>query len=292
MARLILIIMIIHIILFTFISCSIASHWGAIVGTNTSSWHIYRQSQTMSFNFASSFDGSVSPVDYHGTIINPHYSSYKEIFDNDLRLSERTNAYEGELISDSNINLVSSDEEEINITIENTTDITTIEHNERWPARITTDGRLEYHGSRINSRNSWENNGDYLASNVLDSSELINQWTTISILERMNATVMATDEKIISAAFMPTKYLGTKMFIHAAGITDLSYKMTDSNYQVEDTQYPALTQGIERYYGSFNISKIMQIRSLFNESKDMDSWLPICSSGQEISCPLCSNLVR
>jgi len=249
-----------------------ASYWSATVRTNTTSWHIYRQSETMAFNFSGSFEGRISPVEYHGNTINSHYSSYVEIIANDVRLSERTSAYDGKIQSDSNINLESSDEKDINITIDKPSDIATIEHSEQWPVRIVTGGRLEYFGREINSRRFEGNSGDYIKANFFYSPELIDQWETIFILERMNATVKATNDNIISADFMPTRYLGNKMDAHTTGIADLSYKLSSPHYDFRVKQYPALAQSDERYYGSFNISRLVETRSLFNENDTSDEY--------------------
>jgi hypothetical protein len=268
------------LIAFTLIISAGAVHWTATVGTNSSSWHIYRQSSTMTFNYSSSFEGSVSPVKYHGIAINPYYSSYLEIIENSVSVSERTSAYEGKIYSNSNINTVSIAENTINITINKPSDVATFVHNEKWPVRIATSGRLEYLGKKINSRKSWTNNGDYVKAYFHDSPELIYQWAALSILERMNATVMATNEHIISADFMPTRYLGSKMNVHATGIADLSYMLRGSDYSFTGKMYPVLVQYDQRFYGSFNLSQLAETRSIFTEdnSSDQYCWLPCCNS--------------
>lgn len=263
---------------FLLISSATAAHWSGRVGTNTSSWYIYRQSETMAFNLTSSVEGRVSPIEYHGSTLNPYYSSYMKIIANDVWLNERTSAYSGKISYDSDIKLESDADNDINITINKPYDVAAFEHNEQWPARIIANGSLVYQGREINSHMSEGNNGGYIKSNFLYGPELNKQWKTISILERMNATVKATNEGIIYADFMPTRYLAYQENAHTTGLADLSYKLSGPIYGFGEKGYPSLAQGEETYYGVFDLSRLIGMRSLFNNYSKSDSWLPCCDS--------------
>jgi len=259
-------------------SSSKAVHWSASVGTNTSSWHIYRQSETMAFDISSFIKGEISPVTYRSKIIDPYYSNYLEIAANDVGISERTSAYSGSIYTESSMKLRSEADNDINITITKPNDIATFEHNERWPVLLVANGRLEYIGKEINSLKSERNNGDYIKESFIYGPELVVQWRSISLLERMNATVKATNDAIISADFMPTRYLAYEMNAHTTGLADLSYLLRGPHYDFQEKRYQILNRGEERYFGTYNLSLMIGMRSLFNGHNESDSWLPCCSS--------------
>ena len=99
----------------------------------------------------------------------------------------------------------------------------------------------------------------------------------------MNATVIATDDSILLAEFKPTKYLGYLINAKTTGIADLSYRLRDSQYDVKHQSYPALSEGEERYYGTYDLTRKIEMRSIFEKSNDTDdeaeSWLPCCYEG-------------
>ena len=107
-------------------------------------------------------------------------------------------------------------------------------------------------------------------------------------LDRMNATVEATDEAILVAEFQPTKYLGYLIRANTTGIADFSYRMSDSKFDVNRQNYPALSEGEERYYGAFDLARRIEMRSVFEKPNDTTedddenwtpSWLPCCIGG-------------
>jgi hypothetical protein len=269
------------LVAFLLMTSSQCVHWGASVGTNTSSWHIYRQSETMAFDISSSIKGEISPVMYHGNIISPYCSNYLEITANDVGIRERTSAYSGSIYAENSVKLQSNAENDINVSINKESDIAFIEHNERWPVLLASNGRLEYIGREINSLRSQRNNGDYITENFRYGPELTKQWSSISLLERMNATIEATNDDIILADFMPTRYSGYRLDAHTTGLADLGYVQIGPHYDFKDRRYPILAKGEERYFGTYNISMMFGIRSLFYKYNDTynesDSWIPCCA---------------
>jgi hypothetical protein len=99
----------------------------------------------------------------------------------------------------------------------------------------------------------------------------------------MNATVLATDDSILLAEFKPMKYLGYLINAKTTGIADLNYRLRDSQYDVKHQNYPALSEGEERYYGTYDLSRKIEMRSVYEKSNDADeeadSWLPCCYEG-------------
>jgi hypothetical protein len=252
----------VHVILImvlALVSNTEAVYWSSSVDTNSSHWSIYRESSNISFDLLSSVEGKISPVESHGRILSPYQSYYGEIRANDVRLRQRTNALEGSYKSTDEImmqSVVYPDEIEITVDKPIGTDIYAIEYeNEQWPVFIKA--------------------GRTLA--------LSKEQRSVIWLQRMNATVLATDDSILLAEFKPTKYLGYLINAKTTGIADLSYRLRDSQYDVKHQNYPALSEGEERYYGAFDLSRKIEMRSVFEKSNDTDdeaeSWLPCCNGG-------------
>ena len=247
------------------------------VGTNTSSWYLYRQSQNVDFNYSSSVEGNITPVEFHGRSLIPYHSNYEEITDNDIRLRERTSALEGNFRSEDKMNLWSNDDNEIEFDYEkpNGTDVWTFAYFEEWPVSLTASRSLEYSGKQINDRDFEGNNRDFVGSNLLYNPVLSEERRSIMWLERMNATVLATNDAILGAELMPTKYLGYTISTQTTGIADLRYKQTSPQYDVKRRDYPAINEGEERYYGTYYLGRTIEMRSKFeNNTATEENWLP------------------
>ena len=264
-----------------------AVYWSSSVDTNSSHWSIYSESSNISFNLSSSVEGKISPVGSRGRILSPYQSYYEEVGSNDVRLRQRTSSLEGSYKSTDEImmqSVVYPDEIEITVDKPVGTDIYTIEYkNEKWPVFIKASRTLTYSGQQINNRDFEGNNGDFVGTNFLYNHKLTKEQRSVIWLKRMNATVLATDESILLAEFKPTKYLGYLINANTTGIADLSYRLRDSQYDVKHQNYPALSEGEERYYGAYNLSRKIEMKSVFEKSNDTDdeadSWLPCCNGG-------------
>jgi len=261
-----------------------AAYWSSNVDTNSSHWSIYRESSNISFNLSSSVEGKISPVESRGRILSPYQSYYEEVGTNDVRLRQRTSSLKGIYRSSDEIKMLSvvyPDEIEIKVDKPAGTDIYTIEYkNEIWPVFLKADRTLTYFGQQINNRDFEGNNGDFVGANFLYNHELSKEQRSVIWLQRMNATVLATDDSILLAEFKPTKYLGYLINAKTTGIADLRYRLRDSQYDVKHQNYPALSEGEERYYGAFDLSRKIEMRSVFENSNDTDdvadTWLPCC----------------
>jgi len=154
---------------------------------------------------------------------------------------------------------------------------------EKWPVFIKASRNLTYFGRGINDRDFEGNNGDFVGANFLYNRELSKEQRSVIWLQRMNSTVLGTNDVILSAEFMPTKYLGYEIEAKTTGIADLSYRFRDSEYDVKHQNYPALSEGEERYYGKYGLKRRIEMRSVFNKfndtDDDTDSWLPCCYAG-------------
>ena len=246
-----------------------AVYWSSSVDTNSSHWSIYRESSNISFNLSSSVEGKISPVESRGRILSPYQSYYEEVGTNDVRLRQRTSSLEGIYKSSDEIKMQSvvyPDEIEITVDKPAGTDIYTIEYkNEIWPVFLKASRTLAYSGQQINNRDFEGNNGDFVGANFLYNHELSKEQRSVIWLQRMNATVLATDDSILLAEFKPTKYLGYLINAKTTGIADLSYRLRDSQYDVKHQNYPALSEGEERYYGTYDLTRKIEMRSVFEK---------------------------
>jgi hypothetical protein len=266
-----------------------AAYWSSNVDTNSSHWSIYRQSSNISFDLSGSVGGEISPVEFHGRILKPYQSYYEELGANDVRLRERTNALEGSYKSVDEIQMQSIVyPNDIDILVDKPigTDTYKIEYkNEQWPVIIKASRAIAYSGQQINDRDFEGNNGDFVETNFLYNCELSKEQRSIIWLQRMNATVLATNDSILLAEFKPTKYLGYLFRANSTGIADLGYWFRDYRYDVKHQNYPPLSEGEERYYGKYDLSRKIEMRSSFEDLEPENSWLPSCANGwNDIGC--------
>jgi len=266
------------VISLTIISSASAAFWQCSIGTNSSSWSIYRHSGNITFTQSGLIEGKIAPVEYHDTLLKPYSSYYSEIGYNDIQLRERTSALEGDYRSEDEMSLWSVVEEEITIDYVKPygTDSYTFTFTEKWPVSLASKRSLQYSGSQINDRDFEGNNRDYAGSNLLYNSELSKERLTVMWLESMNATVQANDISIIRAQLMPTRYLGYKIQTNTTGIADLRYRHAGSEYNVKRYDYPPLSEGNERYYGTYALARKIEMRSQFPNYNDTIEWLPCC----------------
>jgi hypothetical protein len=273
----------VFIIMLATISSASADYWQATVGTDSSSWSIHRQSGNMTFIQTSLVEGKIAPIEFRGVLLNPYTSYYSEVKANDVQLRERTSALEGDYRSEDEIRLHSNIEDEvvINYVKPAGTDVYTFSFHEIWPVSLTSRRTLEYSGRQINDRDFEGNNRDYAGSNLLYNHKLFKDRSVVMWLESMNATVLANDASILQADFMPTKYLGYLIQANTTGIADLRYKQAGSQYNVKRYDYPPLSESEERYYGTYALSRKIEMRSRYPYYNETDEetyeWLPCCS---------------
>lgn len=281
------------IVIFALCLNASAAYWGFGVDTNNSShWSIYRQNSNISFDLSSSVKGNISPIDIspvksRSRILHPYQSYYAEVGNNDVRFRQRTSSLEGSYKSTDEIimqSVLNMDEIVITVVKPAGTDLFTIEYKgEKSPVFIKSNRTLAYSGQGINDRDFEGNNGDFVGANLLYNRELSKQQKTVMWLQKMNATIQSLNETITYAELKPTKYLGYEIKANTTGIADLSYRFRDTQYDVKHQNYPALSMGEERYWGTYNLMRKINMKSVFkianDTDDDADSWLPCCYEG-------------
>lgn len=252
-----------------------AASWSGSVKTDTDSWYIYRQSTNLSFDFAQKIDGTISPVEGPGgRILSPFSATYENMRFNDVRFKERIGALEGSYKSESRMSLRSSINNSVNATIVKPagTDVYAIDFYEKWPVKISAVKSLEYSGREIND---WEfngNNHDFVATNFLYNKQLSKERALNMSLERLNASLLATDQAIELAEVMATRDTDYRLTAHTTGIADIKYRQVGTEAEIQN-------EGDERFVGVYDITKHIRMKSRFDKHLTEDDWLPCCSGG-------------
>jgi len=269
------------IILAAAISISSANSYSVGICTNSSCIYFDRDSSNITFNSSSSVEGRISPVSYRGRTLPPYHSFYAELKANDIRLRERTAALEGIYKSKEDIYMTATTDNDINIDVfkPSGSPIYTITLDETWAAYMKAIRTMDYSGRQINDRDFEGNNGDYVGANLLYNQELFKDRRSIMWIDRMNATVLATDDVIVEARFQPTKYLGYRITTHTTGLADFRYKFSDERYNVKLRSYPARSDGDERYYGTYDLIRRIEMKTVYDKNNGTEEWLPCDFAG-------------
>jgi hypothetical protein len=251
-----------------------AASWSGSVKTDSDSWSITRESSNLSFTYEQSVQGTVSPVDYRGRILSPYHSFYQDVKVNDLRLKERTAARQGNYSSEELLTLKSSINNSVNVTIVKPagSDVYTIDFYEKWPVKLNYSKKMEYTGEGINNRDFAGNNKDYVGANFLYDKEFSKERSLNMSLERMNATILAMDERIDFADVKATRDTQYKLQTHSTGIANFKWRQVDADDEI-------LNAGDERFVGVYDITKNIRMKSRFDKILKEDEWLPCCSGG-------------
>lgn len=265
-----------------FINSASADFVSLTVDTDTNtSWSIYRHSANMSFDYSQSVQGTISPVEYRGRSLGPYHSSYQEVDVNDIRLRDRTAAKQGSYRSEERMNLRSEVSNPHEIEGPNKpagSSVYTIKIIEQWPVVLRSSKAIEYSGEGINNREYAGNNLDYAGSNLLYNKELSKETNVGMLLTKMNATLHLTDDSFISADFLPNKEMYYDTRTYTTGIADMKYRQTGSSYDFKRGDYRMFGEGEERYYGSYDITRSIHMKSDYLELDKEEDGLPCCFS--------------
>jgi hypothetical protein len=232
------------------------AYWDASVG----SWSIHRQSSNLSFELADLCVGNVSGLEVtpSGRQIAGYHSRYMVVDLNDVAISERTSAKEGELRAQDEIALHSEADEDVIRKIIKPKDspFFTFEFSEIWPVVARADRAVIYRGVGINDRDLLSNNLDFAGTSFLNSRELSKVRYSDMMLLCMNTTVVEDNEDFINVAFLPTKRLSYQIDAFSSGITDLRYRETAPD------MVTALAEGNDRYYGNYSLTAKISMGTL------------------------------
>jgi len=266
------------LLLATFISTASAVSYtfGVDNVSDGSSWWIHRQSGTIKLDLASSVEGDIAPIAVTpaGRVLSPYYSGLADLEANDVHLQERTAALEGTYSSEELISLKAEAEADVNLTYAKPSgsDVWTITLEEKWPVTLNASRTVDYLGKNINDRDCAGNNGDSVGSTFLYNAELSRERNAFLRLDRLNATVVATNDTIISADVFATRSTVYDTTSHSTGIADLRYRQIDSRGDL-------INFGEERYTGTYDITRRVEMESVYNNTMNETDWLSCCVGG-------------
>jgi hypothetical protein len=255
--------------------------WTGAVKTESNSWSIARESSNLSFTFEQSVRGNISPVSYRYGILRPYHSNYEDMMVNDLGIRERTSALQGSISSEELLSLKSHINNSVNLTIykPSGSDVYTIDFYEKWPVNFSYSKSLDYTGKEINNQQFVGNNHDYVTASFLYNPEFSKEQNLNMSLKRLNATIFATDEAIVSGEVKATRDTQYKLLTYSTGIAKFKWGQVDTDNEI-------INAGDERFVGVYDIAKNIRMKSRFDLVKKEDSWLPCCFSGYSNMNPL------
>jgi hypothetical protein len=258
-------------------SASAASYtFGVDNVTDGSSFWIHRQSATMKLDLSGSVEGDILPIAVTpaGRVLSPFLSGFADLAANDVRLRERTAALQGTYSSEGVVSLRSEAEADVNRTYFKPagSDLWTITLEENWPVTLNATKTLDYIGKGINDRDCAGNNGDSVGASFLYNRELSRERNVAMRLDRLNATVVATNETIVRADVFPTRSTLYDITSHSTGIADLRYRQTDSRGD-------PINLGEERYTGTYDITRKVEMVLIYTNETNNTDWLSCCIGG-------------
>jgi hypothetical protein len=256
--------------------------WLGYVKTTDDFWSVYRHGNNMSYNI----EGRIKPfVGPRGRVLSPYCSNFRDMDLIDIRLKERTGATEGNYSSQEHIDAWAQIRMPVGLDVTKFTNSDTyaIKFIERWQANISASQSLEYSGKNINDRDFSGNNFDFVGANLLFNKNLSKDRTIEMRLDKMNATVLATDNDIIQIERKPTRDLNYQISTSTTGIADLKYQQSGSELeQAPLTGYEIINRGEERYYGSFNITKKIGMKSRSQIQRNLTNGCPVATRAGKI----------
>ena len=261
-------------LLLALISSASAASWTGSVKTDSGSWYMTRESSNVSFTYEQSVQGQISPVDYRGRTLSPYHSFYEDVKFNDVRVKERTAALQGTYGSEEKLRLKSNTNDSVNATIYKPagSDVYTIDFYEHWPVKLSYSKSMNYSGKEINNREFVGNNKDFVGANFLYNHEFSKERSLNMSLERLNATILASDEVIYTGEVKATRDTQYKLQTHSTGIAAFKYRQVGASDEI-------LNEGDERFVGIYDITKNIRMKSRFDKIQKEDDWLPCCSGG-------------
>lgn len=261
----------------------LADSWWGILGTNTSSFAINRESTTFSMRSEEALQGQISSVKVtpQGRTISGYHSRYANIQDNDVMLKERTNARDGSLVYAEITEINASAENVVTNEIDKPAGQSQLidKFMEQWPVVLVSDRYLRYSGAEINDRDFGGNNMDYVGTTYLYNTQLEQSRIYQAILQRLNLSVVASvkgglNDSIDSVEYLANKMTRYRVTSNSTGIAELKFGQASSeqlsmirghiNYD---------NKGDLRYNGNVQLNAIYNSTLMYNEATFNDTWL-------------------
>jgi hypothetical protein len=214
--------------------------------------------------------------------LKPYHSSFFNTDFNDVRLSERTAALQGDFKTDEITGIMARNDASVETETSKPAggDEYTILYHETWPVGMIQRKSMAYNGSGINNREFSGNNMDFVRTNFLYNKNFVKDVTVRMSVLRLNATLVANDQSIEQADLDITRNTDFRFRARTTGIADISYLQSGSRLAERSIpRYEIQNYGEERYLGSYDMTKIIQMKNREDRLASEDSWLPCCSDG-------------
>lgn len=228
-------------------------------------WEIHRESGTLGFDMEGYVSGEISSIDVtpRGQRMGGYHSRYADADLNDVRLEDRTGAFDGRIESRESLYFRSSTKEEVTreVSKDRGEEMAIFDFYEIWPAIIGSSREVRYEGLGINDREFAGNNLDYVGSSFLYNTELSKINICDLSLKRMNVSVVAGDDGVEIVIFQPTKNLSCWISAESTGISSLKYR------QVGTDQRTVLSEGEGRISGSNSQRTVIQMSSVYRREE-------------------------
>lgn len=276
------------IIIYLINSRALAMSWSSdFTAKNGEHWSIERQSSGIGMMESNSdIRGSITPIRVtpSGRIAKSVASKYSRIMVDDVGSEEKLSAFEGRITIQDGLFFYYNDTEGYEMTATGIAGHYHSEDHEYWPVFLTSRNVVNYKGSEINDLSDVINTYDRIGEKLLYNKNFQKDLYVRTYLDRFNVTLDIVNDSI-SAEIQPTKRLDYILNTKTSGIADLFAGIVDTKFDVKHQNYPYSMQNEERYVGSYNIQRRIQVNSTFITPSDKDiypgeDWLP---------CSLCLN---
>jgi len=217
-------------------------------------------------------EGEIAPI--AGRILSPYTSAQSNLEAAYVSLRKRIAALEGTYSSEVLISLKADADASVNRTDTKPagSDVWTIKWEENWPVILNAGKTVDYVGKNINDRDCAGNSGDSIGASFLYNKDLSRERNVALRLDRLNVTVVATNDTIISADVLPTRSTVYDISSHSTGIADLRYRQIDSRVDV-------INLGEERYTGTYDITRKVEMVLVYTNETNETDWLSCCVGG-------------
>jgi hypothetical protein len=247
-----------------------ATSWYANIG----SWEIERQSETISLELQDYCSGNITEIEAtpQGRVVNGGHSRYIDIDLNDVAVKQRRSAFQGEIKSERYAKLSAEAEEPITREILKPFGTPFYEFNftEAWPVHFQSDEAVVYKGTEINDRDLSVNNPDSVSASFLYATELSGIKHSSMEFSRVNITLLADNDDVVSVEFLPTKYMNYGIEAFSSGMTDLKYKQTAPD------MVTTINEGDQSFFGDYTLNATIAMGAT-NKKWDSDYLFEGCS---------------
>lgn len=246
---------------------------------NSSSWSIERSTQVLSFDMTGSVSGygSFSKLtriqEFAGIESNEFSSSATGYLNYDELLGLRSS--EGPVIITAKLKSGTNDSINESLTVSGE-DFAKIDIDERWPSRFSNYKKISYLGPGIRTRESYENNGDVVATSVT-SWKLTKESIYLAQINRSVTSVNITSNDVEE-----------RTYTNKSSRYGLNLKTTGESTNLDvirlDESGDPFLRITQDYFGEQNMTLNLNMSGWVPPEEEETEWLECCRSAEEEIC--------